>query len=106
MALVTSRRILQHARENGYAVCAFNVENMEMIQAVVEAAEETASPVIIQTSANTVKYAHMDYYYAMVWAAMKHATTNGPLMAKRKIRGEGREAVERKAEVTRSAESD
>ena len=74
MALVTSRRILQHARENGYAVCAFNVENMEMIQAVVEAAEETASPVIIQTSANTVKYAHMDYYYAMVRAAMKHAT--------------------------------
>lgn len=74
MALVTSTRILQHARENGYAVCAFNVENMEMIQAVVEAAEETASPVIIQTSANTVKYAHMDYYYAMVRAAMKHAT--------------------------------
>ncbi|EGK07063.1 fructose-1,6-bisphosphate aldolase [Desmospora sp. 8437] len=74
MALGTSRQILQHAREHGYAVCAFNVENMEMVQAVVGAAEETYSPVIIQTSANTVKYAHMDYYYGMVRAAMKHAT--------------------------------
>ncbi|MEK4406180.1 class II fructose-bisphosphate aldolase [Sporosarcina sp. FSL K6-6792] len=73
MALVTGNEILQHAKQNGYAVCAFNVENMEMVQAVVEAAEETDSPVIIQTSANTVKYANMDYYYAMVEAALKHA---------------------------------
>ncbi|WP_342513561.1 class II fructose-bisphosphate aldolase [Sporosarcina sp. FSL K6-1522] len=74
MALVTGDRILQHAKQNGYAVCAFNVENMEMVQAVIEAAEETGSPVIIQTSANTVKYAHMDYYFGMVQAALKHAT--------------------------------
>lgn len=74
MALITGEEILQHAREQGYAVCAFNIENMEMVQAVVEAAEETGSPVIIQTSANTVKYAHMDYYYAIVKAALKHAT--------------------------------
>lgn len=74
MPLVTGDFILQHARKNNYAVCAFNVENMEMVQAVVSAAEETDSPVIIQTSANTVKYAHMDYYSAMVQAALKHAT--------------------------------
>ncbi|MFS0645895.1 class II fructose-bisphosphate aldolase [Siminovitchia sp. 179-K 8D1 HS] len=74
MALITGEEILKHAREHGYAVCAFNIENMEMVQAVIEAAEETGSPVIIQTSANTVKYAQMDYYYAMVKAALKHAT--------------------------------
>ena len=73
MPLVTGDFILRHARKNNYAVCAFNVENMEMVQAVISAAEETDSPVIIQTSANTVKYAHMDYYYAMVQAALKHA---------------------------------
>lgn len=71
MTLVTTNDILRHAKENGYAVCAFNIENMEMVQAVVAAAEETGSPVIIQTSANTVKYAPMDMYMAMVSAALK-----------------------------------
>ena len=73
MTLVTTNEILRHAMEHGYGVCAFNVENMEMVQAVVDAAKETASPVIIQTSANTVKYAPMDMYMAMVSAAVKDA---------------------------------
>lgn len=73
MPLVTGNVILKHAQENGYAVCAFNVENMEMVQAVIEAAEEKKSPVIIQTSANTVKYASMTMFYAMVHTAAKNS---------------------------------
>lgn len=73
MPLVSGDTILRHARENGYAVCAINIENMEMVQAVIEAAEEKNSPVIIQTSANTVKYASMTMFYAMVRAAVENS---------------------------------
>ena len=48
--LVTGKEILDHAHKNGYAVGAFNVVNMEMLQAVVEAAEEEKSPVFVQTT--------------------------------------------------------
>ena len=51
MALVSARQLLDHAAENGYGVPAFNVNNMEQIQAIMEAAEETDSPVILQGSA-------------------------------------------------------
>lgn len=74
MPLVTTKQLLLHAKEHRYAVCAFNVENMEMVQAVIEAAEESHAPVIIQTSANTAKYASMDMYAAMVEAALKNAS--------------------------------
>ena len=67
--LVTSKEILLKAQSGGYAVGAFNVENMEMVQAVVEAAEELQSPVILQTTPSTVKYAGLDYYLANVKAA-------------------------------------
>lgn len=50
MALVTSKELLLDAQKNGYAVGAFNVENMEMVMAVLAAAEETKSPVIMQTT--------------------------------------------------------
>lgn len=50
MALVTTKELLLDAQKNGYAVGAFNVENMEMVQAVVAAAEELKSPVIMQTN--------------------------------------------------------
>ena len=50
MALVPLRVVLDHAAENDYGVAAFNVNNMEQIQAIMEAAEETDSPVIIQAS--------------------------------------------------------
>jgi len=57
MSYVTSRQMLLKAQSGGYAVGAFNAENMEMLQAIVAAAEEARSPVMIQTTASTLKYA-------------------------------------------------
>ena len=74
MALVTTKEMLLDAQKNGYAVGAFNVENMEMVQAVIAAAEELRSPVIMQTTSSTLKYAGPEYYYANVAAAAKKAT--------------------------------
>lgn len=73
MPLVTSKQLLANAQKNGYAVGAFNVENMEMVQAVIAAAEEMRSPVIMQTTPSTVKYASTDYFYANVKAAADEA---------------------------------
>ena len=74
MPLVTSKQLLADAQKNGYAVGAFNVENMEMVQAVIAAAEEMRSPVIMQTTPSTVKYASTDYFYANVKAAADEAS--------------------------------
>lgn len=74
MALVTSKELLIDAKKRGYAVGAFNVENMEMVMAVLAAAEETKSPVIMQTTPSTVKYAGLDYYLANVAAAAKRTS--------------------------------
>lgn len=68
MALVTSKQLLLDAQKGGYAVGAFNVENMEMVMAVIEAACEKKSPVLIQTTPGTVKYAGLDMYLANVKA--------------------------------------
>ena len=73
MPLVTSKEILLDAQKNHYAVGAFNVENMEMVLAVLAAAEETNSPVIMQTTPGTVKYAGLDFYYANIRAAAERA---------------------------------
>ncbi len=59
------------AQRNKYAVGAFNVENMEMVLAVLSAAEETNSPVIMQTTPSTVKYAGADMYFANIRAAAR-----------------------------------
>lgn len=72
--LVTSKEILLKAQAGGYAVGAFNVENMEMVQAVAEAAEELQSPVIMQTTPSTVKYAGFDYYLANVKTAAERVS--------------------------------
>ena len=74
MALVTTKELLLDAQKNGYAVGAFNVENMEMVQAVIAAAEELRSPVIMQTTPSTLKYADPDYFYANVATAAKKAS--------------------------------
>lgn len=63
--LVTGREILEHAHKNNYAVGAFNVNNMEIVQAIVEAAEETNSPVILQASQGGLKYAGVEYIAAL-----------------------------------------
>lgn len=74
MPLVTTKEMLLDAQKAGYAVGAFNVENMEMVQAVLAAAEELKAPVIMQTTPSTVKYAGLDYYYANVRAAALRAS--------------------------------
>jgi fructose-bisphosphate aldolase class II len=57
MALVSMRQLLDHAAENGYGLPAFNVNNLEQVKAIMEAADETNSPVIMQGSAGARKYA-------------------------------------------------
>ena len=73
MPLVTTKELLLKAQEGHYAVGAFNVENMEMVQAVVAAAEELNAPVIMQTTPSTLKYADADYFYANVKTAAQKA---------------------------------
>ena len=73
MPLVTTQQMLLDAQKGGYAVGAFNVENMEMVQAVVAAAEELGAPVIMQTTPSTVKYAGLNYYYANARAAAEQS---------------------------------
>lgn len=74
MSLVTTKELLLDAQKNGYAVGAFNVENMEMVQAVVAVAEELKSPVIMQTTPSTIKYASPEMFYANVAAAANNAS--------------------------------
>ena len=74
MSLVTSKQMLLDAQAGGYAVGAFNVENMEMIKAVIRAAEETGSPVMLQTTPSTVSYEGLSTCVAMVAAEAKMAS--------------------------------
>lgn len=69
MALVPLRVVLDHAAENGYGVAAFNVNNMEQIQAIMEAAQETDSPVIIQASRGARSYSQDNYLRHLMLAA-------------------------------------
>ncbi len=69
MPLVPMRVLLDHAAENGYGVAAFNVNNMEQIQAIMEAAQETNSPVIIQASRGARKYTNDAYLRHLMLAA-------------------------------------
>lgn len=66
MGMVTSKDILLRAQKDGYAVSAFNVENMEMVKAVLRAADRLKAPVMLQTTASTLKYADSRMYSAMV----------------------------------------
>jgi fructose-bisphosphate aldolase class II len=71
MALVSLRQLLDHAADNGYGVPAFNVNNLEQIQAIMQAAEETSSPVILQASAGARKYAGEAFLRRLVEAALE-----------------------------------
>ncbi|MEN6627336.1 MAG: ketose-bisphosphate aldolase [Candidatus Sumerlaeia bacterium] len=71
MALVPMRQILDEAAKGGYGVGAFNVNNMEQIQAIMEAANETHSPVIIQASRGALKYSKMIYLQKLMEAAVE-----------------------------------
>ncbi len=71
MALVSLRQLLDHAAEHGYGVPAFNVNNMEQMHAIMEAAAETDSPVIVQASAGARKYAGAPFLRHLILAAME-----------------------------------
>ena len=71
MALVTTKEMFKKAYAGGYAVGAFNINNMEIIQAITEAAAEEKSPVILQVSAGARKYAKPAYLMALAKAAVE-----------------------------------
>lgn len=73
MPFTTSKEMLLKAQEGKYAVGAFNVENLDMIIAVIEAAEALNAPVMLQTTPSTVKYAGLDYFLANVKVAAEKA---------------------------------
>ncbi|MDD5329634.1 MAG: fructose-bisphosphate aldolase class II [Sulfuricella sp.] len=71
MALVSMRQLLDHAAENGYGLPAFNVNNLEQIQAIMQAADECNSPVIMQGSAGARKYAGEAFLRHLIEAAIE-----------------------------------
>ena len=71
MALISLRQLLDHAADHDYGVPAFNVNNLEQIHAIMQAAQETMSPVILQASAGARKYAGEPYLRHMVLAAVE-----------------------------------
>ncbi|MBU0784468.1 MAG: fructose-bisphosphate aldolase class II [Gammaproteobacteria bacterium] len=71
MALVSLRQLLDHAAEYGYGIPAFNVNNLEQVQAIMQAAQATCSPVILQASAGARKYAGEAYLRHLVLAAVE-----------------------------------
>jgi len=71
MPLVTTTEMFKKSMKEGFAVGAFNVNNMEIIQAIVDAAAETNSPVILQASSSAIKYARINYLMKMVEAALE-----------------------------------
>lgn len=68
MPLVTTKEMLLKAQRGSYAVAAFNVENLEMVKAVIDAACEMNAPVILQTTPSTIKYGALNSFAAMVTA--------------------------------------
>jgi len=69
MPLVSMRQLLDHAAENGYGIPAFNVNNLEQVQAVMAAADEVGAPVILQASAGARKYAGEAFIKHLILAA-------------------------------------
>ena len=71
MALISMRQMLDHAAEFGYGVPAFNVNNLEQMRAIMEAADKTDSPVIVQASAGARKYAGAPFLRHLILAAVE-----------------------------------
>ena len=80
MAIVTTKEMFKKAYEGGYAVGAFNINNMEIIQAITEACAEEKSPVILQVSAGARKYAKHEYLMALAKAAVDQSGHNAELL--------------------------
>ena len=77
MPLVTTKKMFEKSMKEAFAIGAFNINNMEIIQGIVDAANEKNSPVILQVSSSAIKYARMPYLMKMVEAAVE--TTNIPI---------------------------
>ncbi|MCL2859136.1 MAG: class II fructose-1,6-bisphosphate aldolase [Oscillospiraceae bacterium] len=77
MSLVTTKEMFKKSMAEHYAIGAFNINNMETIQGIVDAAEEEKSPVILQASSSAIKFARIEYLKKMVEAAVE--TTNIPI---------------------------
>ena len=73
MPLVTTKEMFEKSMKEGFAIGAFNVNNMEIIQAIVDAAESQKSPVILQASSSAIKYARMNYLMKMIEAATENS---------------------------------
>ena len=71
---VTGKYVLDKANKGNYAVGAFNINNMEILQSIIAAAEEKQAPVILQTSEGAIKYAGIEYIAAMVKVAAEKAS--------------------------------
>ena len=71
MSLVTTKEMFEKAMKEGYAIGAFNVNNMEIVQGIVDAAAEENSPVILQASSSAIKYARINYLMKMIEAAVE-----------------------------------
>ena len=71
MSLVTTKEMFEKSMKEGFAIGAFNVNNMEIIQAIVDAAAENNSPVILQASSSAIKYARINYLMKMIEAAVE-----------------------------------
>lgn len=74
MPLVPVRELLEKAEAGGYAVGAFNCNNMEIIQAIIEAAEKEKAPVIVQASQGAIKYAGLEYITALTKVAAENTS--------------------------------
>jgi len=80
MALISLRQLLDHAAEHGYGVPAFNVNNLEQVLAIMQAADESESPVILQASAGARKYAGEAFLRKMLEAAGQHIPHSQPIL--------------------------
>ena len=78
MPLVTTKEMFEKSMKEGFAIGAFNINNMEIIQGIVDAAQKQNSPVILQASSGAIKYARIKYLMKMVEAAVEE--TNIPIV--------------------------
>ena len=68
MPLITTKELLLNAQKGRYAVCAFNMENMEMAQGILAAAKKLHAPVILQTTPSTIRYASLSLFHGIAAA--------------------------------------
>ena len=71
MSLVTSKEMFKKSIKDGFAIGAFNINNMEFVQAIMDAAANQKSPVILQTSSSAIRYARIPYLKNMVEAGLE-----------------------------------